>query len=115
MDEKFLPIKLIINDLKELSKDPENNKAELEELRESKNSFELVEEKKVIEAEDKTITKVIYQGKTESSSMCYYIISTITFPSKPDYLVYTVEIVTKNNYKDLSNELAEILESAKIN
>lgn len=90
------------------------NKA-VSELRESKNSFELVEEKKVIEAEDKTITKVIYQGKTESSSMCYYIISTITFSSKPDYLVYTVEIVTKNNYKDLSNELAEILESAKIN
>lgn len=89
------------------------NKA-VSELRESKNSFELVKETKVIESEDKTITRVIYQGKTESSSMCYYIISAITFSSKPDYLVYTVEIVTKNSYKELSKELDEILISAKI-
>ena len=80
----------------------------------SKLSFELVKEKKVIESDDKTITRVIYQGKTEESSMCYYIISVITFPSKPEYLVYTTEIVTKNNYEKLENELDEILISAKI-
>ena len=89
------------------------NKA-VSELRESKLSFELVKEKKVIESDDKTITRVIYQGKTEESSMCYYIISVITFPSKPEYLVYTTEIVTKNNYEKLENELDEILISAKI-
>lgn len=85
------------------------------DISKDKEKFDLFKDKEVVVYEDKTITSITYVGKTADSSLCVYIISAITFPAKPGYLVYTVEVVTKNNYDKEADNLLEILKSAKIN
>lgn len=80
-----------------------------------KEKFDLSKEKEVIDLDDKTITTVEYLGKTKESSLCVYKISVIIFKDKPDYLVYTVEVITKNNYDLYKKELLEILKNSKKN
>ncbi|MBQ1496443.1 MAG: hypothetical protein IIZ40_03765 [Bacilli bacterium] len=86
----------------------------ISDIKEGKEKFELLNDKKVIDKDDKTITTIEYAGKTAESSLCVYKISIITFKSKPNYLIYTVEVIIKNNYEQYSNELEEILDSVKL-
>ena len=81
----------------------------------NKKIFDLFEDKVEKNYEDKVIKTISYKGKTESSALCIYRISTIEFKNVPNYLVYTVEIVTEKNYKKYLNKLDEILISAKKN
>ena len=81
----------------------------------NKKVFDLFEDKVEKDYEDKVIKTISYKGKTESSALCIYRISTIEFKNVPNYLVYTVEIVTDKNYKKYLNKLDEILISAKKN
>lgn len=79
-----------------------------------KEKFNIFNDKKVIEKDDKVITTIEYAGKTKESSNCVYKISAITFKNKPEYIVYIVQIVTENNYDLYKKEMLEILENAKI-
>lgn len=88
---------------------------EITTLSQNKEKFEKLKDKETITKDDLNITTIEYVGKTSESSLCVYKISTITFNSKPNYLVEVVEIVTYNNYELYGKELTEILESAKIN
>ena len=65
--------------------------------------------------EDKTITRVEYSGKTEKSSECIYIFSTIEFKNDPNYVVYINEVIIKQRYEDNISEMIDILKSAKLN
>lgn len=84
------------------------------DIGDSKEKFELFSDKKIIEKDDKIITTIEYAGKTKESSDCIYKISAITFKNKEEYIVYVVQIVTKNNYKLYDKEMLEILENAKL-
>jgi hypothetical protein len=86
----------------------------INDISKNKEKFEVSKAKEVKEYDDKVITSVEYLGKTKESSDCIYMISVISFKNKPDYLVYVVEVVTKNNYDLYGKELLEILESSKI-
>ncbi len=86
----------------------------ISDIEEGKEKFELLNKQKVVEKDDKTITTVEYAGKTKDSSLCVYRISTIVFKSNPNYLIYTVEVITKNTYENNLDILNEILESAKL-
>jgi hypothetical protein len=77
--------------------------------------FKVVKDKEIIVSDDKTITTITYEGRTETSSPCIYKISILSFNNKPDYLVYVVEIVTKSKYTKKLPILEEILQSAKLN
>lgn len=81
----------------------------------NKEKFDISKEKEVIELDDKTITTIEYTGKTKESSLCVYKISVISYKAKSDYLVYVVEVVTKNNYDLYEKEILEILKNSKIN
>lgn len=80
-----------------------------------KKTFDVYKEKEVISEEDKEITTISYVGKSTSSSDCIYKISVIKYTAKPNYLVYTVSVVTKVNYDRFKNEINEILKNSKIN
>lgn len=81
----------------------------------NKKLFELYKDKEEKDYSDKVIKTISYKGKTENSALCIYRISVIEFKNVPDYLVYTVEIVTEKNYKKNLSNLDEILASAKKN
>lgn len=80
-----------------------------------KQEFNMYKDKEVLSFGDKVITTVTYEGKDASSDPCMYIISIIDFNEKDNYLVYLVEVVTKNKYKEKLPILEEILQSAKLN
>lgn len=84
------------------------------DIAKDKEKFDIFKEKEILDEEDKTITTVEYVGKTNTSSKCVYKISVIIFKSNPNYLIYTVEVVTKNNYNLYKKEILEILKSAKL-
>lgn len=87
----------------------------IQDIQAGKEKFSIYKEKEVLDREDKVITTVEYKGKTKESTMCIYKISVISYKNKPDYLVYVVEVVTKNNYDLYKKEMLEILDSSKIN
>ena len=86
----------------------------INDIKKDKEKFDIFKEKEVTVLEDKTINSIIYVGKTKESALCMYIISATTFNAKPNYLVYTVEVVTKLNYDKEAEELYDILKSAKL-
>ena len=86
----------------------------INDIKKDKEKFDIFKEKEVTVLEDKTINSVVYVGKTKESALCMYIISATTFNAKPNYIVYSVEVVTKLNYDKVANELYDILKSATI-
>ena len=87
----------------------------ISDISKDKEKFDVFKQKETIDKEDKVITTVEYKGKTKESSMCIYKISVISFKNKPDYLVYTVSVITEKNYDLYIKEINEILNNSKIN
>ena len=81
----------------------------------NKEKFDKTKEKEVIDLDDKVITTIEYTGKTKESSLCVYKISVISYKEKNDYLVYVVQVITKNNYDLYNKEILDILKNSKIN
>lgn len=81
----------------------------------TRKNMKLFKKEETIDLEDKTIIKVEYSGKTEKSSECVYIFSTINFKSDPNYIVYVNEVIIKNTYEENIREMLNILKSAKLN
>lgn len=81
----------------------------------SRKDMKLFKKETKTEMEDKTITRVEYSGKTDKSSECIYIFSTIVFKSDPNYVVYMNEVIIKQRYEDHISEMINILKSAKLN
>lgn len=93
----------------------------IEDLKKGKENFEEYKKQEVIELKDSKITTVEYSGKSEIKTkekivktICIYKISIIQFNNKPDYLVYVVEVVPKAEYKNMSNEINEILKTVSL-
>ncbi|MBO6195277.1 MAG: hypothetical protein J6O56_02880 [Bacilli bacterium] len=87
----------------------------ISDIGKDKEKFDVFKQKDIIDKEDRVITTVEYKGKTKESSMCVYKISVISFKNKPNYLVYTVSVVTEKNYDLYIKEINEILNTSKIN
>ena len=87
----------------------------INDVQKGKEKFDIYKDKEVIDLEDKTITTISYLGKTKESSLCLYKISAVVLKSKPNYLLYVVEVTTEKNYKRYENEINEILEGIKLN
>ena len=93
----------------------------IEDLKKGKEDFEEYKKQEVIELNDSKITTIEYSGKSEIKTkekiiktICIYKVSVIKFNNKPDYLVYVVEVVPKAEYKNMSNELVEILKTGSL-
>jgi hypothetical protein len=81
----------------------------------SRKDMQLFKKETTIEDDTKTITKVEYSGKTESSSDCVYVFSVIDFKADTNYVVYVNEVILKDNYENNIKEMTDILKSAKLN
>ena len=88
---------------------------QIENFTSTKKDIKLFKKESIIEDDTKKITKVEYSGKTEKSSECIYIFSVIDFKSDANYVVYTTEVIVKNQYEDNIGEMIDILKSAKLN
>lgn len=87
----------------------------IKDISTGKEKFEMLKDKEYITYDDKKITTIEYKGKTKESSMCIYKISVIEFSSRPNYLVYVVEVITEKNYDLYKKELTEMLKNSKTN
>ena len=81
----------------------------------TRKNMKLFKKEIVTEFEDKKITRVEYTGKSNDSSDCIYVFSTIDFKADPNYVIYINEVIIKKNYEGQIGEMIDILESAKLN
>lgn len=94
----------------------------IEDIKVGKKNFLEYSKKEEIKKDNYLITTVSYEGQAEvktknkvSTSSCIYKLSVITFEEDPNYLVYTIEVITKANYDDYKKELVDILKSVSVN
>ncbi len=94
----------------------------IEDIKAGKKNFLEFSKKKEIKGDNYLITTVSYEGEAEvktknkvSTSDCIYKLSTITFDSDPNYLIFVIEVVTKASYNDYKDELFDILKSVSVN
>ncbi|MBP3635237.1 MAG: hypothetical protein J6J17_02095 [Bacilli bacterium] len=81
----------------------------------TRKDMKLFKKETTIEMDDKIITKVEYSGKTDNSSDCVYIFSVIDFKADTNYVVYSNEVIIKDDYENNIGEMIDILKSAKLN
>ena len=94
----------------------------VEDIKQNKKNFKLVEDLKEIKKDGYTINQVKYEAESEiqtstkiSTSICIYTLSTITFDSNPDYIIYIIEVIPKSVYEDVSKDASEILDTIHLN
>ena len=94
----------------------------IEDIKVGKKNFVEFSKKKETKEDNYTITSVAYEGEAEvktknkvSTSDCIYVMSTITFDSDPNYIIYIIEVVTKANYNEHKTELKDLLKTVSVN
>ena len=70
---------------------------------------------KVIDMDDKTITKVEYTGTNTDSSECVYIFAVIDFKADANYVLYSNEVLLHKEYEKNISEMIDILKNVKLN
>ena len=98
----------------------ENNSKEIldkqiEYFTSTRKDFKLFKKEKIIDLDDKKITKVEYSGTNTDSSDCVYIFAVIDFKSDPNYVVYSNEVILHKDYESNISEMLDILKNAKLN
>ena len=90
----------------------------VEDIKANKKDFKLLEDLKEIKKEGYTVNQVKYEAESEiqtskkiQTAKCVYILSTITYDSNPDYIIYVIEVIPKAVYADAGNDAKEILDS----
>ena len=90
----------------------------VEDIKANKKDFKLLEDLKEIKKEGYTVNQVKYEAESEiqtskkiQTAKCVYILSTITYDSNPDYIIYVIEVIPKAVYADASKDAKEILDS----
>ena len=98
----------------------ENNSKEIldkqiEYFTSTRKDFKLFKKEKIIDLDDKKITKIEYSGTNTDSSDCVYIFAVIDFKSDPNYVVYSNEVILHKDYESNISEMLDILKNAKLN
>lgn len=90
----------------------------VEDIKANKKDFKLLDDLKEIKKEGYTVNQVKYEAESEiqtskkiQTAKCVYILSTITYDSNPDYIIYVIEVIPKAVYIDASKDANEILDS----
>ena len=90
----------------------------VEDIKANKKDFKLLEDLKEIKKEGYTVNQVKYEAESEiqtskkiQTAKCVYILSTITYDSNPDYIIYVIEVIPKAVYADVGKDAKEILDS----
>ena len=81
---------------------------------EENSAKEIYKKEEVQDLSDKVITKVEYSGKSTDSSDCIYIFSVTEFKNAQGYVLYSNQVLLKSDYENNSEELYNILKSAKL-
>lgn len=102
-----------------LSDYEENNAKEIldnqiEYFKKTRNDMKIYKKEEVQDLSDKVITKVEYSGKSTDSSDCIYIFSVTEFKNAQGYVLYSNQVLLKSDYENNSEELYNILKSAKL-
>lgn len=88
---------------------------QIEYFTSTRKDFKLFKKEKIIDLDDKKITKVEYSGTNTDSSDCVYIFAVIDFKSDPNYVVYSNEVILHKDYESNISEMLDILKNAKLN
>ena len=88
---------------------------QIEYFTSTRKDFKLFKKEKIIDLDDKKITKVEYSGTNTDSSDCVYIFAVIDFKSDPNYVVYSNEVILHKDYESNISEMLNILKNAKLN
>ena len=91
------------------------NDKQIEYFTSTRKDFKLFKKEKIIDLDDKKITKVEYSGTNTDSSDCVYIFAVIDFKSDPNYVVYSNEVILHKDYESNISEMLDILKNAKLN
>lgn len=102
-----------------LSDYEENNAKEIldnqiEYFKKTRNDMKIYKKEEIQDLSDKVITKVEYSGKSTDSSDCIYIFSVTEFKNAQGYVLYSNQVLLKSDYENNSEELYNILKSAKL-
>lgn len=87
---------------------------QVEYIKNSKQDVKDYKETKTRSYNNKTIMSAYLSGKTENTSECIYVLSTISFEGKDNNIIYVIQIVPKQEYKNLKSELIEIVNSINL-
>lgn len=80
----------------------------------TRNDMKVFKEETTKEYEDRKITTVEYVGQTTDSAECVYIFSVMEFNAAPSYVVYSTNVIVKDNYEEYIKEVKDILKNAKL-
>lgn len=83
-------------------------------FKKTRNDMKIYKKEEVQDLSDKVITKVEYSGKSTDSSDCIYIFSVTEFKNAQGYVLYSNQVLLKSDYENNSEELYNILKSAKL-
>lgn len=81
----------------------------------TRKDLKLFKKEKVIDMDDKTITKVEYTGTNTDSSECVYIFAVIDFKADTNYVLYSNEVLLHKDYEKNISEMIDILKNVKLN
>lgn len=87
---------------------------QIEYFKKTRNDMKIYKKEEVQDLSDKVITKVEYSGKSTDSSDCIYIFSVTEFKNAQGYVLYSNQVLLKSDYENNSEELYNILKSAKL-
>ena len=87
---------------------------QIEYFKKTRNDMKIYKKEEVQDLSDKVVTKVEYSGKSTDSSDCIYIFSVTEFKNAQGYVLYSNQVLLKSDYENNSEELYNILKSAKL-
>lgn len=87
---------------------------QVEYFKKTRNDMIIYKNETINDFDDKIVTRVEYSGKAIDSSNCIYIFSVIEFKNNPDYVLYSNQVLIKDDYEKYSKELIKIINDAKL-
>ena len=81
----------------------------------TRKDLKLFKKEKVIDMDDKTITKVEYTGTNTDSSECVYVFAVIDFKADTNYVLYSNSVILHKDYEKNISEMIDILKNVKLN
>lgn len=90
----------------------------VEDIKANKKEFKLYDDLKEIKKDGYTINQVKYEAESEiqtsnkiQTAKCIYTLSTITYDTNPEYIIYVIEVIPKAVYSDVEKDALEILDT----
>ena len=87
---------------------------EIKYFENTRDKFELVNDKYIINTNDTTITTMVYLGKKGDSARTIYMFSTISFNKAEKYNIMIIQTCKEINYNKYKSEMLENLKNIRI-